>query len=177
MTWIAVAVIGGQFVVGQYGQTQQSSASQAGRQAAEAIKLQGYQLAEEAKGTNIDVAKLGYSSALSQYEGSRKDVIAGTRTALSDILSGGDIEYGKANLATSGTIASKIEKQERNVTEKAQRDLHQLLDTRALAKRQRDISIKKAEEQETREQLRLEREYQDLIASFDTGGGSGFRPF
>ena len=142
MSWIVAGIAVGTWAVDKIGKgvTAMSQAGdvEAGKTAAYDIQQQQLGLLGEQKALAGDVTQ-------SEFTAGQRNIGMGTNMALRKTQAFGEQAYSQSNLATSGTIESKIQTETGDLMAKYKSDMTKLFETRDLSRTQADLSYRKGE--------------------------------
>ena len=168
MSGLVTAAVGTAVVGGIYKGSRAATTNLAPARAA-ALDLKNEQMAllGDVKTQAIQEADLGYSSAMTQFGGTQRDLSMGAGIGLRDIMASADTATSKSGLATSGTIEKKVSTQTGDLMAKYKSDMTKLFETRTLAQKERDLSESSADLAYRRGEMSAEDAYQSTLTGIE----------
>jgi hypothetical protein len=125
-------------------------------------------LLTEKRGVAVSGANLGMEVAESQFQSGQENIGMATNMQLRNIQAFGDKAYSQSGLATSGTIDQQVDTQGGNVMAQYQSDMKKLVDTRAFAGKERDLSINEADLAYRSGQMSAEEAFQNRLTELES---------
>ena len=142
MSWIVAGIAVGTWAVDKIGKgvtaAGQKGDVEAGKTAAYDIQQQQLGLLGEQKGLTLKATESAFTSG-------QENIGMGANMELRKTQAFGNQAYSQSNLATSGTIESKVKTQTGDLMAKYKSDMTKLFETRDLSRAEADLSYRKGE--------------------------------
>ena len=124
-------------------------------------KTAAYDIWQDKLGLLGDVKDATIGRAKDLYTTGMEALGLGTQTGARDIQTGGGVAISKSNLATSGTIESKMGTQMKDLMAKYRTDAQKQMDTKQYAQAQADLSFRSGE-------MSAEEAYQNTLTELES---------
>jgi len=142
MSWIVAGIAVGTWAVDKIGK---GVTAMGQKDAVETGKTAAYDLQQQQLGLLGEQKDLAGDVAQSEFTSGQANIGMGTNMALRKTQAFGEQAYSQSNLATSGTIESKVKTETGDLMAKYKSDMTKLFETRDLSRTQADLSYRKGE--------------------------------
>ena len=163
MSWIVAGITAGVGVIGGIGRGIFAMGNEAD---VEAGRIAAGEIKQDTMDLLTDQRSLMGQTIQSQFTSGQRNIGMGTNMALRRSQAFGEQAYSKSNLATSGTIESKVQTETKDLLGKYKSDMTKLFETRDLSKTEADLSFRKGE-------MSAEEAYQNTLTGLE-GTPTGF---